>query len=61
VNVLAPGVATREDVIQRITDEQGTSQSLAQPGSTVIVYLGTTPKRLDMIRCPTDNGPSEAT
>jgi putative protease len=52
VNILAPGVPTREDTIQRITDPDGTTQSLAQPGSTVTLYLKKPPRALDLIRRP---------
>jgi putative protease len=52
VDVLAPGVAARRDVIRKITDEYGISQPLAQPGSEVIVHLDTPPARMDLIRRP---------
>jgi putative protease len=50
VDILAPGVPTREDTIQRITDPDGITQSLAQPGSTVTLYLNQPPRALDLIR-----------
>ena len=54
VDVLSPGVSTRPDRIIKITDETGLSQPLAQPGTTVTLYLEIPPKRLDLIRMPTD-------
>ncbi|WP_372679096.1 U32 family peptidase [Desulfosarcina sp.] len=50
VDILCPGGPTREDRIQRITDDHGITQSLAQPGSTATLYLGLPPRRLDLIR-----------
>ena len=50
VDILCPGGPTREDKIQRIADDHGITQSLAQPGSTVTLYLGRPPRRLDLIR-----------
>jgi len=50
VDILCPGGPTREDTIQRIADDHGITQSLAQPGSTVTLYLGLPPRRLDLIR-----------
>ncbi|WP_319524711.1 U32 family peptidase [uncultured Desulfosarcina sp.] len=52
VDVLSPGVAARQDMIRKITDEYGISQPLAQPGSEAIVYLDMPPDRLDLIRRP---------
>lgn len=54
VDVLSPGVSTRLDRIVKITDATGLPQPLAQPGTTVTLYLDTPPKRLDLIRIPTD-------
>jgi len=50
VDILYPGGPTREDRIQRITDDHGITQPLAQPGSTVTLYLNRPPRRLDLIR-----------
>lgn len=50
VNILTPGAPTREDTIQRIVDDHGTRQSVAQPGSTVTLYLHQPPTALDLIR-----------
>ena len=50
VDILAPGVPTREDTIQRIVDAYGMTKSLAQPSSTVTLYLRRPPKALDLIR-----------
>ncbi|MDL2330170.1 U32 family peptidase [Desulfosarcina sp. OttesenSCG-928-A07] len=52
VNVLSPGGPTRLDRIKQIVDENGVRQSVAQPGSRVVLYLDTPAKRLDLIRCP---------
>ena len=52
VNVLTPGAPTRPDRISRIVDGDGITRSLAQPGSTVTLYLETPPRPLDLIRCP---------
>ncbi|MBC2711258.1 MAG: U32 family peptidase [Desulfosarcina sp.] len=50
VDILSPGGPTREDTIQRIVDEHGITQSLAQPGSTVTLYLHRPPRAWDLIR-----------
>jgi putative protease len=50
VDVLCPGGPTRQDTIQRIEDDHGITQSLAQPGSTVILYFSRRPAPLDLIR-----------
>jgi len=50
VDILTPGAPTREDTIQRIVDGDGVTQSLAQPGSTVTLYLHQAPQALDLIR-----------
>ncbi len=50
VDILCPGGPTREDTIQRLVDDHGITQSLAQPGATVTLYLGLPPRRLDLIR-----------
>lgn len=50
VDILSPDGPTREDTIQRIADRHGTTQSMAQPGSTATLYLGLPPERLDLIR-----------
>ena len=60
VNVLSPGVPAREDVIRAITDEYGTSQALAQPGSTVTVHTDTPLRRMDLIRSPVADARDEA-
>jgi putative protease len=53
VEVLSPNGPARPDRIIDITDKMGLSQPLAQPGSTVTLYLATPPNRLDLIRTPT--------
>ncbi len=50
VDILSPGTPTRKDTIQGILDEHGITQTLAQPGSTVILYLHQQPETLDLIR-----------
>jgi putative protease len=50
VDILCPGGPTREDRVQRIADDHGITQSLAQPGSTVTLYLNQPPRRWDLIR-----------
>jgi putative protease len=52
VDVLSPHGPTRRDRVEKIVDQYGKPQSLAQPGSTVIVDLATPLERLDLIRCP---------
>ncbi|PID40411.1 MAG: peptidase U32 [Proteobacteria bacterium] len=59
VDVLTPSGPTRPDRIQKIADDYGLPQPLAQPGATVIVHLKTQPQRLDLIRCPADEPPRE--
>ena len=60
VDVLSPGVSTRLDRIVKIIDETGLPQPLAQPGTTVTLYLDTPPKCLDLIRIPTDGEQTKA-
>jgi putative protease len=50
VDVLGPDGPTWPDTIQRIVDDHGTTQSLAQPGATVTLHLGRRPAPLDLIR-----------
>jgi putative protease len=50
VDLLSPGVPTRTDTIERIVDENGLTKPLAQPGSTVTLYLRRPPEALDLIR-----------
>jgi U32 family peptidase len=50
VDVLSPGTPTRADAIERIVDEKGVPTPLAQPGSTVTLYLRRPPEALDLIR-----------
>ncbi len=50
VDVLSPDGPTQQDRIEKIVDEHGMMQPLAQPGTTVTIYLETPPKRLDLIR-----------
>jgi putative protease len=52
LDVLSPHGPTRRDRIARIVDEYGVAQPLAQPGTTVMVYLEAPLERLDLIRCP---------
>jgi putative protease len=59
VDVLSPKGPTRPDCIQKIVDENGVVHPLAQPGSTVTLYLETAPRRLDLIRCPVDRTPGK--
>ncbi|MGD9309017.1 MAG: U32 family peptidase C-terminal domain-containing protein [Desulfosarcina sp.] len=54
VDVLSPGVATRVDQIEKIEDGSGMQQSVAQPGSTVVIHLSKQPRPLDLLRCPPD-------
>ena len=56
VNVLSPEGPARSDRIERILDEDGREQPLAQPGTTVLLELGRPPKALDLIRIPTADG-----
>jgi putative protease len=60
VDVLSPGVPTRKDHIEKIVDEYGIEQPLAQPGATVTLYLNTPAQRLDLLRRPTDRAEAEA-
>jgi U32 family peptidase len=60
LDVLSPRVPARRDRIERIMDAYGTAQPLAQPGTTVTVYLEAAPERLDLIRCPADPSTMEA-
>ena len=53
VDVLSSMGPSRPDRIVNITDEMGLPQPLAQPGTTVTLYLETPPRRLDLIRTPT--------
>ena len=50
VDLLCPDGPTRKDTIQRIIDPHGLTQDQAQPGSTVILYLGRPAEPLDLIR-----------
>jgi putative protease len=59
VNLLCPDGPTREDTIQRIVDPHGLTQSQAQPGSTVILYLDRPPAPLDLIRRREPHAPAE--
>ncbi|MCB2147940.1 MAG: U32 family peptidase [Deltaproteobacteria bacterium] len=59
VDLLCPDGPTREDTIQRIVDPHGLTQSQAQPGSTVILYLGRPPEPLDLIRRREPQAPAE--
>ncbi|WP_319408274.1 U32 family peptidase [uncultured Desulfosarcina sp.] len=59
VDLLCPDGPTREDTIQRIVDLHGLTQSQAQPGSTVILYLGRPPEPLDLIRRREPQAPAE--
>ena len=52
VDVLSPGVPARPDSILKIIDESGIDRPLAQPGSTVTLFLEAPPRRLDLIRIP---------
>jgi putative protease len=60
VDVLSPGGPTRRDRIEKIVDEYGIEQPLAQPGTTVVLYLATPARRLDLLRRPTDPAETEA-
>jgi putative protease len=60
VNVLSPRCPTRPDRIEKIVDAQGMPQPLAQPGSTVTVYLNAPAKPMDLIRTPVDQAALEA-
>jgi len=60
LDVLSPKGPTRNDRIEKITDETGMTLSPAQPGTTVTLYLGHQPKPLDMIRIPLDSIATEA-
>ena len=60
VDVLSPGVATRVDQIEKIEDANGIRQSVAQPGSTVVIHLSKQPQPLDLLRCPPDDSTKEA-
>lgn len=59
LDVLSPGVATRTDRIEKIVDEYGMQQSLAQPGTTATIHLKTQPERLDLLRHPTNPAVAE--
>jgi len=59
VDLLTPGAPTREDTVQRIVDAHGITQSLAQPGSTVTLYLRQAPRARDLIRRREHNPPVE--
>jgi putative protease len=59
VDVLCPGGPTRQDTIQRIRDDHGISQPLAQPGATVILFFDRPPNPLDLIRRPAPHPPTE--
>ena len=60
VDILTPGAPTREDKIERIVDRHGMTQPLAQPGSTVTLYLRRPPMPLDLIRHREHHSPTEA-
>jgi putative protease len=60
VDILFPGGPTREDTIQRIADDRGITRSLAQPNSTVTLYLNRPSEPLDLIRRCEDSPPAEA-
>jgi putative protease len=60
VDVLSPGGPTRRDRIEKIVDDYGIEQPLAQPGTTVVLYLATPARRLDLLRRPTDPAETEA-
>jgi len=60
VSVLAPDGPPRPDRIDKIVDEYGVAQPLAQPGSRVTLYLATPPNRLDLIRTRADEPATEA-
>ena len=55
INILSPGLPAREDVIRMITDDDGTVQPIAQPGTTATIHTDTPLKRLDLIRRPEYN------
>jgi len=50
VDILYPGGPARKDTIRRIVDPHGLTRTVAQPGSTVTLYLGRPPEPLDLIR-----------
>jgi U32 family peptidase len=50
VDILYPDGPARKDMIRRIVDPNGLTRALAQPGSTVTLYLGRPPEPLDLIR-----------
>jgi putative protease len=52
VNVLSPAGPTRKDCIEKIVDNHGMEQKIAQPGTTVVLKLRQPPKPLDLIRIP---------
>ena len=54
IDVLSPNVPARSDRIVKITDDLGLSRPVAQPGSTVTLYLDIPPRRLDLIRIPSE-------
>ena len=59
VDLLCPDGPTRKDTIQRIVDPHGLTQAQAQPGSTVILYLGRQAEPLDLIRRREPQPPAE--
>jgi putative protease len=59
VSVLTPDGPLRSDRIERIVDKNGVTQTLAQPGARVTVYLAAPPKALDLIRCRADEAATE--
>ncbi len=60
LDVLSPAAWTRTDRIEKIEDAYGRQQALAQPGTTVTIYLQRQPRRLDLLRRPTDAAAREA-
>ncbi len=60
VDILSPGVPTRRDRIEKIVDEYGLEQPLAQPGATITLYLNTPAQRLDLLRRQPDPTETEA-
>jgi putative protease len=59
VDILTPGAPTRSDTIERIVDRHGMTQPLAQPGSTVTLYLRRPPGALDLLRRREHRSPAE--
>jgi putative protease len=59
VDILTTGAPTRSDTIERIIDRHGMMQPLAQPGSTVTLYLRRPPEALDLLRRREHRSPAE--